>query len=348
MSNTNSKIAIFSDLHLGVHMNRSQWHNIALDWAKWYTDQLLEKDIKDVIFCGDFFHSRSEITVDTLYKASELLNLFDGFNVTMIAGNHDSFYKHNSSINSIKILDNRKNIKVVDKPTQITLHGRELFLAPWGTPAGEIPTCDVVFGHFEIESFKMNTYKICEEGFKSSDLLKAAPLVISGHFHLREERKYDNGTILYVGSPFELDFGDAQSTKGYYILDLKDSSYEFHPNTLSPKHQKITLSNLVRMTDFSDRAPQLIANNIIKLVLDKKIDSKDLEKLSTKFNSFSPLSLEIDQSFNFTLFSTTNQDEVDLSGIDIPKAISDFVDMLDIQNKKDVVDYTVSLYNTCK
>jgi DNA repair exonuclease SbcCD nuclease subunit len=348
MSKANSRVAIFSDLHLGVHMNRSQWHNIALDWAKWYTDQLLEKDIKNVIFCGDFFHSRSEITVDTLYKASELLNLFNDFNVIMITGNHDSFYKHNSSINSIKILDNRKNVRVIDTPTQMTLHGKEIFLAPWGTTVSDIPTCDVLFGHFEIESFKMNTYKICEEGFKSSDLLKFAPLVVSGHFHLREERKYDNGTILYVGSPFELDFGDAQSVKGYYILDLADNSYEFFPNELSPKHQKISLSTLVKMADFNEKAPQIFANNIIKLVLDKKIDSKDLEKLSTKFSSYSPLSLEIDQSFNFTLFSSASQEEVDLSGIDIPKAISDFVDMLDIQNKKDVIEYTVSLYSTCK
>lgn len=347
MNIADCKIAVFSDLHLGVHVNSPTWHEISLEWAKWFANDLLDRDIKTVVFCGDFFHNRSEITVNTLHHASTILELFRNFNIIMIAGNHDSFYKHNSTINSIKIFNGHKNITVIDEPTVAKLSNKSAFFSPWGTDIENISECDIVFGHFEIESFKMNAHKICDHGFKTTDLLEKAKLIISGHFHLREERHYDRGKILYVGSPFELDFGDAGTTKGYYILDTNDLTYEFIENTVSPKHQKISLSEIMKLTNFNEQAPQLLANNIVKLYIDKTIKSEDLDKLSIKLNNFKPLNLIFDNVVDYNKFGL-NQQDIDLSGVDIVKAISDFVDMLDIQNQKDVKEYTISLYNHCK
>lgn len=346
--NKDRRVAIFSDLHLGVHLNNPTWHEISLDWAKWFKNELIEQDIKQIIFCGDFFHSRSEITVNTLHHSSKLLNLFKDFNIIMIAGNHDSFYKHDSSVNSISILDGRQNIEIVDRPVVKQLFGREIFLSPWGTGVQDLVECDAIFGHFEIESFKMNSFKVCDEGFKSKDLLKYTPLVISGHFHHREERVYENGKILYVGSPFELDFGDAGTTKGYYIIDFNDMSFGFTPNTVSPKHIKITLTDLIKINNFNKESKKMFGKNIIKLSVDRLIDNNDLEKITTKINTATPLSLVIDHVATFDKFGAANQSEVDLSGVDIAKAITDFVNLLDIQNKKEVIEYTVSLYSNCK
>ena len=310
--------------------------------------RLIDKDIQDIIFCGDFFHNRSEITVNTLHHASNILDILSDFKITMITGNHDSFYKHDSRVNSISILNGRKNIEIIDKPVLQQRYGKEIFFAPWGTTLQDLEQCDVIFGHFEIESFKMNMYKVCEEGFKSKELLKFAPLVISGHFHLREERVYENGTILYVGCPFELDFGDTQSVKGYYILDFNSLKYNFHKNNISPQHIKISLSELIKLNNFKSDGEKFFTNNIVKLTIDKVVDSSDLEKITTKIGTFKPQSLVVDQSAAFDRFGNVNQNEVDLSGVDIPRAISDFVNMLDIQNKKEVTEYTVTLYNNCK
>jgi DNA repair exonuclease SbcCD nuclease subunit len=344
----NKKVAIISDLHLGVHLNSPAWHDISLEWAKWLVNELTEKDITQIIFCGDFFHSRSEITVNTLHHASTILSIFKNFNIIMITGNHDSFYKNDSRVNSISILDGRPNITILDKPTLKQIHGKEVFFAPWGTGLNDLQNCDIMFGHFEIESFKMNTFKVCDEGFKSADLFKYTPVVVSGHFHLREERVYEKGTILYVGSPFELDFGDTGSTKGYYIMDFNNLKYEFFPNTISPQHIKVSLSDLIKLKDFKSEAKKLFSNNIVKLSIDKTIDSSDLEKITTKINTVTPLSLVVDHIATFDQLGKACQSEVDLSGVDISQAISDFVNLLDIQNKKEVIEYTVSLYNSCK
>jgi len=343
-----SKVAVFSDLHLGIHLNSPVWHDISTNWANWIRTELKQKEITEIIFCGDFFHNRSEITVNTLHHAANILNILKDFKITMITGNHDSFYKHDSRVNSISILNGRDNIEIIDKPCLKQRYGKEIFFAPWGTTLSDMRECDVVFGHFEIESFKMNMYKVCEEGFKSKDLFAFAPIIISGHFHLREERIYDNGTILYVGCPFELDFGDTQTVKGYYILDFKTLKYEFYPNTISPQHIKIGLSELIKIKNFNKDGADLFKNNIVKLSIDRIIDNNDLEKITTKINGLKPQSLVVDQSTAFDRFGNINQNELDLSGVDIAKAISDFVNMLDIQNKKEVVEYTVSLYNSSK
>ena len=344
----NSQIAIFSDLHLGVHMNSQAWHSISLDWAKWIVDELKAKKINEIVFCGDFFHSRSEITVNTLHHASTILDHFKDFKIYMLAGNHDSFYKNNCSVNSIRIFNGKDNIVIIDKPTLIQIGGKECFFAPWGTELKDIQECDIMFGHFEIETFKMNSFKVCEGGFKSQELLNYAPLVISGHFHLREERKYSKGTILYVGCPFELDFGDEGSTKGYYILDTNNAQYEFFPNEVSPRHVKINLSDLVKIPNFAEAGQVILKNNIVKVGIDKNVSIQDLDKLTLKLYNYKPLNLVIDNSNNFDKFGADLEQSIDLSGVDIAKAISDFVQLLDIDNKKDVIDYTVSLYNQCK
>lgn len=344
----NSRIAIFSDLHLGVHMNSPVWHNVSMDWANWIVSELTQKKIEEIVFCGDFFHSRSEITVNTLHHASNILDMFKDFKIYMLAGNHDSFYKNNCTVNSIRIFHGKNNIRIIDKPCIVQIGGKECFFAPWGTELKDIQSCDVLFGHFEIETFKMNSFKVCEGGFKSSDLIKFAPLVISGHFHLREERKYNNGTILYVGCPFELDFGDEGSTKGYYILDTSTLKYEFFPNEVSPRHVKINLSDLVKIENFSEAGNVIFGNNIIKLGIDKNVAAQDLEKLTVKLHKYKPLNLVLDNSVKFDKFGADIEQNIDLSGVDIAKAISDFVQLLDIENKKDVTEYTISLYNQCK
>ena len=58
-----NKIAIFSDLHLGVHQNADFWLGVSMKWADWYINELKSHNIKEIVFCGDFFHARDEISV---------------------------------------------------------------------------------------------------------------------------------------------------------------------------------------------------------------------------------------------------------------------------------------------
>jgi DNA repair exonuclease SbcCD nuclease subunit len=326
---SSSKYAIFTDLHLGVHQNSSTWHGIALKWADWFVNDLKEKGIKDILFLGDFFHSRSEISVNTIHASSELLTRFIDFNLHMIVGNHDSYYKQKSDIHSLSILTGYPNISIYDKTTTKNIGNKTVTFCPWGFQYSEIEKSDIIFGHFEIESFKMNAHKLCEVGVKPKELLKKAKVIFSGHFHLNEEREYDDGKIIYVGSPFQLDFGERETQKGYYIIDFDDLTYNFYRNEVTPVHKRLLVSEMIEGEDIKDDIKDIVKDNFVKIVVDKQVDQKILDKFIHICSSFSPLSMIVDPLINFEIANDLK--DSDLSGIDISKAIVDFVNLLDIK-----------------
>lgn len=340
------KIGIISDLHLGVHTNSVQWHDIAVEWATWLANEFKQQHIKDIIFCGDWHHNRSEISVNTLQISADILDIFKDFNLIAITGNHDVYYKHRTDVNSLSIFKTRDNVTIYDKVVTFTAFDRTITLCPWNTNINSIPKSDVIFGHFEIETFKMNAYKVCEEGMRIKDLLQRSNLIISGHFHMRHEKKFGAGTILYVGNPYQMDFGDAGNYKGYYILDLDTLEYEFKENLISPHYIKINLSELVRYETITPELRELFANNIIKLKIDRHISQEDQIVLTTKLNQLRPQNLYIDYDIACSNTSSDGK-EKDLSGIDISEAIEEFVNLLEVENKKDVLSYTIELYNKC-
>lgn len=343
------KVCCVSDIHVGVHQNSGMWHDISLEWARWLRDQLKSRKITDIIIPGDLFHYRDEIAVNTIQVVTEMLMIWKEFNIVLLVGNHDAFYKDRADINSLSILKGWKNITVIDKPTLVEYKSKKLMFCPWGTYLNEVEKSDIIFGHFEIQSFKFNQHKICEEGMSGTELLKKAPLVITGHFHLREERKYRQGRILYLGNPFQMDFGDVYSTKGWYELDLISGDYKFTENDISPTHQKIKLSELVEIGSLSEDVRNRFKNNIVKLIIDLQVSPDDMDILLKKFLELSAISITADYDVNFNKFGLDNEEDHDLSGVDISVAIEEFVNLLeDVPNKKEIIEYTIDLYTRNK
>lgn len=334
-----NKIAIFTDLHLGVHQNSKAWHQISLEWAKWFRSKLIERNIKDIVFCGDYFHARDEISVDTLHVGTTLLKMFSDFNVTMITGNHDCYLKESSEIHSLSQFECWENVTVVDKYKLVESHGKRISFVPWGIKHTEIKKCDIIFGHFEINLFKMNSYAICDHGINSSDLLCKSPLVVTGHFHLRDQRTPKGGVILYAGNPFQMDFNDAGSDKGFYILDVECGELDFTQNTISPEHKKISLSKIsLKDVDIKD--------SFVKLKVDCEITPDELDKVLVNLRQQSPRQLTIE--YDKTSQVADENTKVDLSGIDISEAIREFVNLMEIPNKESIVKLTLSIYEDVK
>jgi len=339
----NNKVCCIADLHIGVHQNSMAWHETAIKWAEWLRDNLIEQNIQDIFILGDVYHYRDEVAVNTIHVVNQILSIWEGFNIVILVGNHDAYYKDRSDINSLSILNGRKNITVIDKPTTFTVHGKTLTFLPWGSNINDLTPTDIMFGHLEIESFKMNSFKTCDHGTKTSDLLDKASLILTGHFHLKDERVYDNGKIIYVGNPFEMDFGDIGATKGYFILDIKTQAYEFYENNISPKHKKLSLSELTDSKQLEGGIKTHITNNIVKLIIDKKITTDKIDVLIKKMSSYNPFSLSVDYSLYDDSIVVDDQN-YDAAGVDLQQTIEEFISILEIDNKKDVVDYCMELY----
>lgn len=341
------QVCCIADLHIGVHQNSIYWHETALNWAKWLSAELIKKKIKDIFILGDIFHYRDEIAVNTLHTVNEIFKIWKKFNIVLLVGNHDAYYKDRSDVNSISIFEERKNVKVISSTFETTILGKHCAFVPWGESLEKISNNDIIFGHFEIESFKMNSFKMCDKGTKTSDLLEKSNLVLTGHFHLRDERDYKGKRIVYVGNPFEMDFGDTGSTKGYYILNFNDLSLNFFENSTSPKHKKILLTDLLDNKQEKTFVKDVVENNIVKLIIDKQIASDNVDALIKKLSAYKPFSISIEYIVNNSI-SVNDDSNVDMSGIDIEKAIEEFVNMLDIPDKTDIINYCQDLFKRCK
>jgi len=316
-----SKVAIFSDLHLGVHGNSEDWHKIALDWANWISSDMKSNGIKDILFLGDFFDNRSEISVQTMHVASQILDILEQFNIIMIVGNHDAFYKNRSDVHSLGLLNGYKNITVVDKNLTISEFGKQLLFVPWNNELSN-GTFDYIFGHFEIQSFKMNNFKVCDKGLEVMDFLASkTDTVFSGHFHRRDHKKYNEGIIHYVGNTFPMDFSDEGNIKGYYILDIENGKLEFVQNTLSPRYKRVILS-LIKSYKESD-----VIGNIVKLIVDLDVDEKQLEKFKYYILKFNPYKLSVE--YNTSSVTINNSDEID--SIDLVKLFEEFIVQLNLE-----------------
>lgn len=343
------RICCISDIHLGVHQNNSSWHKVLLDWAKWLHIELQVNAIEDIMICGDLFHYRDEIAVNSLHVANEFFDILRSYNIVMITGNHDCYYKDNSLVNSLSILKGRPNVRIIDKLEYDTIFDKDVSFCPWGTKISDIKSnSDIIFGHFELVDFKMNNFKVCDHGDTPKDLLSKGKKVITGHFHLREHRKFDKGEILYLGNPFQMDFGDAGSTKGWYLLDFNTCETHFFENKKSPVHIKLPLSELIKHDGITSELKRLIKGNIIKLIVDKNVEPDDLDIIVTVLNGLRPFMFNVDYDINYNKFSVEGELDYQYSGVDYETAITEFVNMLDINNKTEVINYTVELYKSCK
>jgi DNA repair exonuclease SbcCD nuclease subunit len=214
---------------------------------------------------------------------------------------------------------------------------------PWGEPLEKIPACDILIGHFEILNFKMNSHKVCDHGIESSNLIDKAKLTITGHFHCRDYRKYNDRGILYLGSPYELDFGDREQTKGVTILNTDDLSIELIENNTTPKHKKIKISDLLDGKIALENVSEELSNNFVSLCVDRNVNEQVLSLMLSKFNQYKPKHVRTD----FNIFESVQLSSTDLNeiSIDIDTALHEFINLLDTPvPKKDILDKCIDLY----
>jgi DNA repair exonuclease SbcCD nuclease subunit len=333
-----NKIGCFSDIHLGLGQDSNEWHSICLEFFQWASATFRKRDIYDIIIPGDIFHNRSHISVETLSIAKKCFDLFQGFNIYISTGNHDCYLKDTSDINSISILNGWENIKVFEHKPELleTENFKKIALVPWGSSLDDIPKADYMFGHFEISSFYMNSYKICEHGFSYKDLFKISPFILSGHFHKKDDRSYNDGRIVYLGSPYQQNFGDVMDERGIYILDTDKNELEFIENNVSPKHYKVKINE--------DLNENIIKNNFISLVIDNNIDDDEMTKFKSKLLNFKPKNVKIQyQEFEEKINEFKSQE---LDSLDLMKNIEEYIENLELENKKEVVEYIKTMYNS--
>ena len=338
--NKNVEVAIISDLHFGVHGDSPMWHKIMMQYAEWLSLLMQNRKVEYLYILGDVFDNRKAVGVETMQMANDFFDklFFDGLHITIIAGNHDSFYEDTSKTTSVSLIGRRPGVTLVSGKKQIDVWGDKcrMILCPWGIDmrqlAEEGERGDVVMGHFEISSFADVPGHLYTGGYTPEEITQCAPLVFSGHFHLRDEKVFEfNGKqkrIIITGSPYQLNWADSGSTKGVYFYSPTSGNVDFVENTISPKHIQISVGDKPNREE--------LENNIIRVTANSVDEAKQVQSYIAELKDFG--AVDIGAKINVVDAALpTNFESADTGEFDQHKLLVDYVNACDFGDKKEKV-----------
>jgi hypothetical protein len=294
------KVAIITDQHFGARKNSKLFHDYFLKFYNNVFFPTLEQyGITTVIDMGDTFDSRKGIDFSALSWAKN--NYYDrlqqmGVTVHTIVGNHTAYYKNTNEVNAVDLLLREyDNVTVYSEPIEVKLDKLNVLFIPWINQENEENTLKMIqkssskcaMGHLELQGFRVNKQLVMEHGLESK-VFDKFKLVFSGHYHTRS----DNGTVFYLGNPYEMFWNDVNDERGFHIFDTE---------TL----EKTAINNPYRLfyniyyedTDYQTFDTREYENKIIRVIVRKKTDIKKFEKFIDKLYASNIAELKIIENF---------------------------------------------------
>ena len=292
------KVAIITDTHYGAKKGSKHLHDYFETFYKnVFFPALEENNVETVIHMGDAFDSRKSIDYQSLEWAKRVV--FDPlkkYEVHMIIGNHDTYYKNTNSVNSPELLlQTYSNIKTYSDPTEVNIGGLKILFLPWINQENEANTLKIIkkttskcaMGHLELQGFRVNRQLIMEHGLESK-LFEKFDRVYSGHYHTRS----NNGKVFYLGNPYEMYWTDVNDTRGFHIFDTETLE---HTPINNP--YKLFYNIYYEDTPYQLFDPKEYKNKIVKVIVRKKSKPKDFEKFIDKLYGIGVQELKIIENF---------------------------------------------------
>jgi len=294
------KVALITDTHYGARKNSKLFHDYFL---KFYNDiffpTLEEYGINKVIHLGDAFDSRKGIDFSALSWAKN--NIFDRFkemciDVHLITGNHDCYYKNTNDVNAVDLLLREyDNVTVYSEPTEVLLDKLKVLFIPWINQENEETTlklikktnCKCAMGHLELQGFRVNKQIVMEHGLESK-LFEKFSRVYSGHYHTRS----NNGTVFYLGNPYEMFWSDVGDSRGFHIFDTETLE---HTPVNNP--YRLFYNIYYEDTNYQTFDTREYENKIVRVIVRKKTDTKKFEKFIDKLYASNIAELKVVENF---------------------------------------------------
>jgi len=293
------KIAIITDTHYGAKKGSKHLHDhFELFYTNVFFPGLEEHGVEAVIHMGDAFDSRKSIDYQSLEWAKRVVfEPLRKYEVHMIVGNHDCYYKNTNHVNSPDLLlKTYPNIKTYSSPTNTKVGGIDMTFIPWICSENHDETMNVIqkskakvaMGHLELQGFRVNKNLIMEEHGLDSNIFSKFTKVFSGHYHTRS----DNGTVFYLGNPYEMFWNDVNDPRGFTIFDTETLEHTPIDNPYRLFYHIYYEDTPYQMFDASE-----YENKIVKVIVRKKSDSKQFEKFIDKLYSVNVSELKIVENF---------------------------------------------------
>ena len=336
------KIALINDTHFGARQDSSAFHNY---FMKFYNNvffpYLEEHQIKTVVHLGDVVERRKFINFNILRKLRAgfvfrlgLMNV----DTHIIIGNHDTYWKNTNSVNSMEELfttfDGSHEPWIYSQPKVVNFDGLDVLMMPWINSDNQeacvnmlrTTKASVVMGHLEVKGFEMYRGHHSDVGQEMSNFQRF-DMVMSGHFH----HKSDNGTVYYLGAPYEITWSDFQDSRGFHVFDTDSRELTRVENPYRMFHKvyyddKGKSANEVFPTSYTE-----FQDTCVKVVVLNKTQPKLFDELLDKLYKQNPIDLSIVE--DFTEYDSEVSDEV-LQAEDTLTILGKYVDNMELDIKK--------------
>jgi DNA repair exonuclease SbcCD nuclease subunit len=292
------KVAIITDTHYGCRKGSKLFQDYFESFYKNIFFPTLEQHgITTVIHMGDAFDSRKSIDYQSLeWTKRVVLDPLLKYNVHMLVGNHDAYYKNTNNVNSPSLLlQNYSNIKTYSDPEVVKIGNLNTLFIPWICADNEEKTlrlikksgCKVAMGHLELNGFQAYRGHTMDDGMDSI-VFDNFTKVFSGHYHTRST----NGTVFYLGNPYEMYWNDVNDTRGFHIFDTETLEH-------TPVDNPYRMYYIIHYedTNYQTFDTREYENKIVKVIVRKKTNTKKFEKFIDKLYTSNVAELKIVENF---------------------------------------------------
>lgn len=341
------KIALLCDTHFGARNDSPIFlHHFFRFVDEVFLPYLAENNITQVIHLGDILDRRKFVNFATLRETRK--RFVDplnerGIKTTVLLGNHDTFFRNTSEINSVEELFLKEdNLTLIKDPCQVDIGGTKFLLLPWINKANEeasrklIKESDapIVLGHLEINGYEVQRGTRFEGGEMEAESFSRFEAVYSGHFHC----KHNRSNIHFLGTPYQITFNDLDEPKGFHIFDTVDHSVKFVPN---PLRMFVELVYDDSVNDYSHPKPMTeIKNTFVRVKVLKKNDPLMFDNYMDAVNASGAHAVTVIEDKNCGIELTQ---DIDISK-DTLEIINQEIDQLDIVNPTKLKTIVRELY----
>jgi DNA repair exonuclease SbcCD nuclease subunit len=272
------KLAIINDTHFGIRNDSPYFLEQTLSYFEThFFPYLIENNIKTVLHLGDLFDRRKYINFHTLAQVRS--RFFDklkslDIKIYITIGNHDTYFKNTNDLNSLtQLFSDEEHVNIIESPQILNFDDLCIGMLPWIAKENEKQcfdfiqscSCPIIAGHFEIAGFQVMNGVVHPTGIKEN-VFNRFEMVLSGHFHLKQTSK----NIHYLGTQYQLNFGDVNSKKGFHVLDTATRNLEFIHNPNDLFHLIKYKDETDEQVKLLDKLPSLLKNCYVKVIVSTK------------------------------------------------------------------------------
>lgn len=248
-----TKVLISADLHVHSHKRSTDRLHDCLRCLDWIFQTAADREINAILIAGDLFHDRQKIDVLTYQKTYEIFKKWSHTaKVYLLLGNHDMWHYQKWDVSSVYPLGALPNVQIMNEPCVERIFGVDVAFLPYThDPIKDIADlkAKVLIAHLAVDGAKFNRHTVSEVSIEhDGEMTKVGANIFSdfkqvflGHYHIAQQL---DKNVEYVGSPLQLDFGEAFQDKHIVVCDLETGKKEYIQNNFSPKHYIIPIKDI--------------------------------------------------------------------------------------------------------